>query len=77
MTTSKQVNQETSMIAAIATQIYEAGALYRFVEPHGFEVTLQSGTSISTFLNVAQFHMMLSLVQHLKSVPMGVQRCSK
>ncbi len=64
-------SQEAAIIVTIATQIYEAGAAYRSVEPNMYEVTPDNGCT--TLMSAAQFHAVLSLVRSLKSVVMGVQ----
>ncbi len=64
-------SQEVDMIATMATQIYEVGAAYRSIEPNIYEVTPDNGCT--TLMSAHQFHVTLSLVQHLKSATMGVQ----
>jgi hypothetical protein len=58
----KKVNQETDIVVAMATRIYEVGATYRSVEPDMYEVTPDNGET--TLMSVYQFHTTLSCSFH-------------
>ncbi len=60
-------SQETDIIVATATQIYEVGATYHSVEPDMFEVTSLDGAGETTLMSAHQFHATLSLIRSLKS----------
>jgi len=63
---AKQAQQEgTDLIITVATQIFEAGALYRPVGPDMYEVTLQDNRT--TLMIAHQFHKAISLVHSMKS----------
>ena len=57
--------QQTDIIIAVATQIFEAGAFYRPVGPDMYEVTSQGNKA--TMMSGHQFHAALSLVHSMKS----------
>jgi hypothetical protein len=60
-------NQETDMLVAMATRIYEGGAVYRLVDPDMFEVQSPDGNDKAIIVSADQFRMTLSLVRSLKS----------
>jgi hypothetical protein len=60
-------SQETDIVVAMATRIYEVGAIYHSVEPDVFEVTSLDGTGETTLMCAHQFHTVLSLIRSMKS----------
>jgi hypothetical protein len=62
----QRVNQQTDLIIAMATQIYEVGAVYSPVED-GYKVQSPDGAHDAVIVSTAEFHQILSVVRALKS----------
>ena len=67
LTVEPQINQETDLIVAVATRIYDVGAVYSPVESGMYKLQLPDSADDGVIVSAHQFHLILSLVHSLKS----------
>ena len=66
LTVEQKVHQETDMIVAMATRIFDVGALYCPVEPDMYKVQSPDGTDDAVIVSARQFRQILSIAHTLR-----------